>query len=65
MKHVLQKMRKIKSNNTSKRTMRSDCVLTLRDKKKKKKKKKLGKKSNRKNNRKKKDKFTDMISTGK
>ena len=64
MKHVLQKMRKIKSNNTSKRTMRSDCVLTLRVKKKKK-KKKLGKKSNRKNNRKKKDKFTDMISTGK
>ena len=30
-------MRKIKSNNTSKRTMRSDCVLTLRVKKKKKK----------------------------
>ena len=45
-------MRKIKSNNTSKRTMRSDFILTSRVKKKK--KKKIGKKNNRKNNRKKK-----------
>ena len=44
-------MRKIKSNNTSKRTMRSDFILTSRVKKKK---KKIGKKNNRKNNRKKK-----------
>ena len=40
-------MRKIKSNNTSKRTMRSDFILTSRVKKKK----KIGKKNNRKNNR--------------
>ena len=46
-------MRKIKSNNTSKRTMRSDFILTSRVKKKKK-KKKIGKKNNKKNNRKKK-----------
>ena len=47
-------MRKIKSNNTSKRTMRSDFILTSRVKKKK--KKKIGKKNNKKKNKKKKTK---------